>query len=352
MAFNVMIKRNQKFMKIKLFCLLSLLALIFSLGFFSVAGNVLAASENETRAIYFPTEITATLTDSFGDARSGHLHEGVDIMGVKMMPLYSAINGRVHDVEIPEASWGYAITLEDADGYTYHYLHVNNDNPDTDDGKGGIEHAYAPGITHGATVTKGQLIGWMGDSGNAENVGPHLHFEIRLPNRTAIDPYPSLLAARDFIDYDVAAALEGSPDINVDKGLFSVGGTLPCASGKLIKIPTNSAVYYCGADGKRHVFTHFNSYFTWYEDFSGVLTITPEEMAKIPFGSNVTYRPGAKLLQSENGSRVYAVEKNGVLRWIRSEATAVKLYGEDWKKKIDIISDAFITNYTEGEQLS
>ncbi|HTW96455.1 MAG TPA: peptidoglycan-binding protein, partial [Candidatus Methylomirabilis sp.] len=47
----------------------------------------------------------------------------------------------------------------------------------------------------GAPVRKGQLIGWMGDSGNAENVGSHLHFEIRRPDGTAIDPYQSLLAA-------------------------------------------------------------------------------------------------------------------------------------------------------------
>jgi hypothetical protein len=100
-------------------------------------------------------------------------------------------------LEIPQASWGYAITLEDSDGYTYNYLHINNDTPGTDDGKGGVDNAYAPFISRGATVRKGQLIGWMGDSGNAENVGSHLHFEIRRPDGTAIDPYLSLIAARD-----------------------------------------------------------------------------------------------------------------------------------------------------------
>jgi murein DD-endopeptidase MepM/ murein hydrolase activator NlpD len=155
----------------------------------------LAASE--TRSIFFPTEKIITFTDDFGDARTGHKHEGNDLIGKKMIPLYSAIDGVVADLEIPEASWGYAITLKDADGYIYNYLHVNNDTPGTDDGKGGVDYAYAPFISVGAKVHKGQLVGWMGDSGNAENVCSHLHFEIRRPDGTAIDPYLSLIAARD-----------------------------------------------------------------------------------------------------------------------------------------------------------
>ncbi|MDD4901669.1 MAG: M23 family metallopeptidase [Patescibacteria group bacterium] len=333
----------------KILIMVLALALI-SLGVFGVMGKMLAATA-ETRVITFPTDPTVTFTDDFGDARSGHLHEANDLMGKKMTPLYAAVDGRVHDVEIPEASWGYAITLEDADGYTYHYLHVNNDTPGTDDGLGGVKNAYAPGIVRGATVTKGQLIGWMGDSGNAENVGSHLHFEIRRPDGTAIDPYLSLVAARDLGSYNVAAALAGSPNINTDKGLAAGGGIAPCVSGSLIKIPIVSAVYYCGADGKRHVFTHANAFFTWYKDFNGILTITPEQLAAIPLGSNVTYRPGVKLIKSPSGSQIYAVGKGGVLRWIRSEATAASLYGADWKKKIDIVPDAFITNYTEGDPI-
>jgi len=334
------------------FFLIAILAIsMSSFGVFLPIDNRAFVFAAETRSIFFPTETTVTFSDDFGDARSGHLHEANDLIGKKMMPLYSAVDGRIHEVEIPEASWGYAIVLEDADGYTYHYLHVNNDNPGTDDGLGGIEHAYAPGIVRGAAVTRGQLIGWMGDSGNAENAGAHLHFEIRLPNGTAIDPYLSLIAARDLGSYNVSAALSGSPDINTDKGLTPGSGTAPCVSGSLIKISTNSAVYYCGADGKRHVFTNDKAYFTWYKTFAGILTITPAQLTAIPLGSNVTYRPGVKMIRSASGTRIYAVEKNGVLRWIKSEDVAAALYGADWKKKIDIISDSFITNYTIGDSV-
>jgi murein DD-endopeptidase MepM/ murein hydrolase activator NlpD len=175
--------------------IVSLAVFVFSLGAFFVSANVSRAASPDVRLIYFPTDQKLKFTDNFGDARSGHLHEGTDIMGPKMTPLYSAIDGVVRDLEIPEASWGYAITLEDSDGYTYGYLHVNNDTPGTDDGKGGVDNAYAPFISRGAAVRKGQLIGWMGDSGNAESVGSHLHFEIRRPDHTAVDSYQSLMAA-------------------------------------------------------------------------------------------------------------------------------------------------------------
>lgn len=168
------------------------LALFLSFGAFMPLGGVLAA---ETRAIFFPTEKTATFKDDFNISSPGRIHHANDLMGKKMMPLYAAVDGTVHDLEIPEATWGYAITLEDADGYTYHYIHINNDTPGTDDGLGGVDNAYAPFISRGAVVRKGQLIGWMGDSGNAEAVGAHLHFEIRQPDGTAINPYESLMTA-------------------------------------------------------------------------------------------------------------------------------------------------------------
>ena len=170
---------------------LAVILAVFMASFLPLNG-VLA----ETRDIFFPTEKTIPFKDDFGDGRSGgRSHEANDLMGKKMTPLYSAVDGVVRDLEIPQASWGYAITLEDADGYTYGYLHVNNDTPDTDDGLGGVDNAYAPFVGRGAKVRKGQLIGWMGDSGNAENVGSHLHFEIRRPDHTAINPYQSLMAA-------------------------------------------------------------------------------------------------------------------------------------------------------------
>jgi hypothetical protein len=331
--------------------IIPLLAVIAVIVIAKPASAATTSIDAEIRKIAFPTERAVTFEDSFGDARTGHSHEGIDMMGTKMTSLYAAVDGMVAEVEIPEASWGYAIVLRDADGYTYHYLHVNNDTPGTDDGDGGTEHAYAPGIERGAVVTKGQLIGWMGDSGNAENVGSHLHFEIRMPDHTAINPYPSLMAIGTNINFDVKIALASSPDINADKNLIAGAETPPCVSGSLVKSASSTAVYFCGANGKRFVFPNDKIYFTWYGDFKTVTTITNEELAAIPLGGNVTYRPGSRMVKIESLPNVYAVEKGGVLRWIKSPDVAQTLYGDGWKKKVDDISDAFFGNYTFGDDI-
>src|SRR5690242_16211731 len=80
-----------------------------------------------------------------------------------------------------------------------------------------------------------------------------------------------------------------------------------CTSGALIKGPVLSAVYYCGADGKRYVFTNDKNYFTWYTSFSGVTTVSEAELAAIMIGGNVTYRPGVKMIKIQSDPRVYVI---------------------------------------------
>ena len=112
-------------------------------------------------------------------------------------------------------------------------------------------------------------------------------------------------------------------------------------AGDLIKSPVSSAVYYY--DGtNRLAFPNSAVFFSWYEDFDGVITITAEELAAINYdGLLVTMKPGTMLVKIESDPKVYAVEAGGVLRWVDSEATAVALYGADWASKIVDVSDAF-----------
>lgn len=304
--------------------------------------------------IIFPVQGGAVFGDDFGDPRSGgRTHEGNDLLAAKMTPILAARGGRIVSADMIEPSYGYMISLAGDDGYKYSYLHINNDTPGTDDDLGGPQFAYAPGIQVGTQVTQSQHIAWVGDSGNAEATVAHLHFEIRLPDDTAIDPYPYLDAALKIFTYNVAGAKAASLTINSDKGLIiSPETVLNCEPGSLIRTPLVSAVYYCGSDGKRYVFPNANTYNTWYQDFSNVKTISSDIMSKISLGGNVTYRPGVKLLKIPSDSRVYAVDHGGILRLMTSASVATKYYGSSWAKNIDDISEAFFTNYTLGNSIN
>ncbi|MDO8482787.1 MAG: peptidoglycan-binding protein [bacterium] len=173
----------------------------------------------EVRAIYFPVNGPNSFRDDFHEPRgvSGEReHLGVDIIAAKMTPVVSTVDGYVSYVVSPEASWGYSISVRDDAGYQYRYLHINNDTPGTDDGKGGEANAYVSGIKRGARVSAGQHIGWVGDSGNAEDTVSHLHFEIRGPNRTPINPYESLVAAAARSPISGSIKVGGGPVVVVD----------------------------------------------------------------------------------------------------------------------------------------
>lgn len=124
------------------------------------------------------------------------------------------------------------------------------------------------------------------------------------------------------------------------------------SAGDLIKKDGLSAVYYLGEDGKRYVFPNEATYKSWYSDFSGVVTISADELASYPLGGNVVVRPGTKLVKITTDPKVYAVEANGTLRQIPSEAAAIALYGSDWAKRVIDVADSFFTNYTIGSPLA
>ena len=305
-------------------------------------------------SIIFPVQGGAIFSDDFGDARSGgRLHEGNDLIASKMTPILAARGGIVVSAATIEPSYGYLLSIAGDDGYKYNYLHINNDTPWTDDNKGGVLYAYAPDIVRGVGVTQGQFIAYVGDSGNAETTSSHLHFEIRLPDESAINPFPYLNIALKIYSYNIADVKEASPTINFDKGLTVLPGVVVnCPVGSLIRIASISSVYYCGADGKRYVFPNAQTYATWYSDFSDVNIIPLEEISKIMLGGNVTYRPGIKLVKIQSDSRVYAVDIKGTLRLMITPAIAEKYYGTTWNKKVEDIPDAFFTNYKIGDPIT
>ena len=150
------------------------------------------------RDMTFPVLGKVNFADTFGAPRSGgRSHQGTDIMGAKMLKLVAAADGTVTALrpDNPGLS-GNSMTITDADGWRYVYIHINNDTPGTDDGRNVYDHAFASGIRRGSKVRAGQHVAYMGDSGNAENAGSHLHFELHKPDGTVVNPYQSLMLVK------------------------------------------------------------------------------------------------------------------------------------------------------------
>jgi hypothetical protein len=303
--------------------------------------------------IVFPVQGGASFSDDFGDGRSGgRLHEGNDLIAPKMTPIIAAFGGRVTYAPTSEPSYGFMLSIAGDDGYKYNYLHINNDTPGTDDGNGGPQNAYAPGISDGVRVTQGQHIAWVGDSGNAERTVSHLHFEIRQQEGAAVNPYQYLLAATQQFTYDRASARETSPTINADKGLTFMGGIRSCDPGSLIRIASSTSVYYCGENGKRYVFPNAKTYATWYADFSGVRIVSDADMAAAQLGGNVTYAPGVKLVKITTDPKVYAVDRGGTLRWLQTSEVAAKHFGAGWATLVEDVPDTFFMDYKVGNPIT
>ncbi|MDH3306057.1 MAG: peptidoglycan DD-metalloendopeptidase family protein [Acidimicrobiia bacterium] len=161
-----------------------------------VAGLLSIPAPAKAATVYdmvFPVVGAVQFDNTWGNARSGgRRHRGTDIMADKMLPVVAAADGVVDWVHDGGRKDCCALGIVHDDGWESWYIHLNNDTPGTDDGSG---WGFAPGITEGSRVEAGQLIGWVGDSGNAEHTLPHVHFELHRPDGTAINPYHSLMAA-------------------------------------------------------------------------------------------------------------------------------------------------------------
>ena len=117
--------------------------------------------------------------NSWGANRSGgRRHQGIDIMSPRRTHIVAVADGVVTDMGWHRMS-GYFIRLQHADGWTSVYMHLNNDRVGTDDGEGGPWSAFSHLLKEGDSVHAGEVIGYVGDSGNAEGTRPHTHFELR-----------------------------------------------------------------------------------------------------------------------------------------------------------------------------
>jgi hypothetical protein len=148
-----------------------------------------APAVNGIYPMVFPLAGDNHYTDTWHAPRSeGRVHEGTDMMADKMVPVLAVADGYVGWI----SSSCCTLEVNHTDGWSSMYIHLNNDTPGTDDGAG---WGIADGIENGTFVQAGEVIGWVGDSGNAERAGSHLHFELHAPGIGPVNSYPHLNAA-------------------------------------------------------------------------------------------------------------------------------------------------------------
>lgn len=161
------------------------------------AGAAAAASVAQVPTLVFPVLGDATYTNDFGDPRGQGRHEGNDLMAPKRALALAAEAGTVK-LWTTSSRAGCMLYLEGESGTEYLYVHLNNDLTLENDNQGSCVPgvAYAKGLKSGAKVLAGEPIGFVGDSGDANGVSPHLHFEVHPNGGGAVSPYPYLRKAK------------------------------------------------------------------------------------------------------------------------------------------------------------
>ncbi|HEX4494211.1 MAG TPA: M23 family metallopeptidase [Thermoanaerobaculia bacterium] len=129
------------------------------------------------------------LVDTFDDARGqGRVHDAIDIMADRNTPVLAIESGRVVKLFTSNLGGLTIYQFDPTETYCYYYAHLDH---------------YAPGLKEGDPVTRGQVIAYVGSTGDASPDAPHLHFEISRLHADKkwwqgdpINPYPILRQGR------------------------------------------------------------------------------------------------------------------------------------------------------------
>ena len=131
----------------------------------SVAGDT-DISQLRLRVLTLPVQgvMPAQLSDTYTQARAaGAPHEAIDIMSARGTPVLAVEDGKVAKLFLSKPGGITIYQFDPASQYAYYYAHLDR---------------YAEGLTEGTSLRKGQVIGYVGSTGNASPDAPHLHFAI------------------------------------------------------------------------------------------------------------------------------------------------------------------------------
>jgi hypothetical protein len=161
----------------------------------AAASAAAPASTTKVPRLIFPVIGQVTYTRDFGAPRSGGPHQGNDLMAAKKSAAVAAEAGKAK-YWTTSATAGCMLYLYGESGTTYLYIHLNNDLTKANDNRGKCVRGVAYTVKDGAKVAAGQQIGYVGDSGDANGLHAHLHFEVHPGGGKAVDPYPYLQVAQ------------------------------------------------------------------------------------------------------------------------------------------------------------
>jgi hypothetical protein len=147
--------------------------------------------------IIFPVVGKVTYTDDWGDPRGSGWHQGNDLMGKRMQYAVAAEAGRVEKRKSVYGSYSSCyLFLRGKSGTHYWYIHLNNDRPggEANDNKGGCRNgiSWPEGLRQNERVRAGQIVGYVGDSGDANGIQPHLHVEVHPNGGGPVNPFKHL----------------------------------------------------------------------------------------------------------------------------------------------------------------
>jgi murein DD-endopeptidase MepM/ murein hydrolase activator NlpD len=127
------------------------------------------------------------LRDTFSEVHNGHAHEAIDIMEPRGTPVHAVVAGTIQKLFLSKAGGNTIYEFDGSGTYCYYYAHLDR---------------YAERIKEGVYVNAGDVIGYVGSTGDASPDAPHLHFTIFLlgPEKqwwkgTPVNPFNALMAA-------------------------------------------------------------------------------------------------------------------------------------------------------------
>ena len=129
----------------------------------------------------------AEVRDTFSEVHSGHPHEAIDLLRPKGTPVQAVVSGSIRKLFLSKPGGNTIYEFDDMGVYCYYYAHLDR---------------YVAGLHEGMRVERGEVIGFVGSTGNADPGSPHLHFAIfelgpekQWWKGRALNPYSALIAA-------------------------------------------------------------------------------------------------------------------------------------------------------------